>query len=129
MGIVPTLPGSGYAFFDVPTLDGFSASVGDSRDLQLLDLHIKGHVQLAIATGGLNLVQGCRFDSGLTMNGIGYSYLQSSIVFGDCYINTFHSDEGRNTIIDGTLTVYAGGTTNVRNNVVVGPADGRDHRR
>jgi len=126
-GVVPSGgPPPNYNFFNLPVLGGFSAHPANGGTIQLIDLRIQGTTVIVVdgnGSGGLlNLVHGCRLDSGLSLTGMGYGYVQNCIVFGNCYVTPFRSDVGMNTIVGGTLTVYANGTTVVHDNIVIGPA-------
>lgn len=121
-GMLPSLTLYGFTSFELPVMGGFIANPTEGGTIQLLDVRVQGSTLFKPRNNYLNLVRGCRFDGGLSVSGSGRAHVQCCTVFGNFTYNAASGDIGRNTIVGGTLSVAAFGTTLVHDNLVLGPA-------
>ena len=121
LGTVPVPIGTSlFSDTQLPEVDGLTVS--PLSDVSVSNLNIKGQGQFSSNQFGRIRVQNCRFEAGLTSGGTTSFLLLNCIVFGNCTIGNMNSETSRNTIVGGTLSVDAASQSNVRDNVVIGPA-------
>jgi hypothetical protein len=102
-------------------------TISDGIRVTLHGLRFLGHVKLAHMTGGSLTFEGCRFDSAFSdpgdiMPSLATYSIRDCTIFGSFSLHGYVQFVG-NTAIGGTVSIWADGNHDIRENYVLGPAD------